>query len=150
VVRVATKGTIDTNVVTFEVKVEVGGSDQRLLKPEMTANVVIVAAEKENMPIVPVAAIERRGKEHFVTVEKESGITEERAVKTGISDGEFMEILSGLSEGERVVVSSDAVRGRWGKEEKEDKKDGNGDKKGGNNTRRDVMRMRIMGGGRRR
>jgi len=140
VVRVATKGTLESNVVTFEVKVEISGANQRLLKPEMTANVEIVAAQKTNALLIPVAAIERGKREHLVAVKRKDGTTEVRTVKTGISDGEFMEIVSGLSEGEQVVLSDDASRGRWGKD----------DKKEGNNARRDMMRMRMMGGGRRR
>jgi HlyD family secretion protein len=140
VVRVATKGTIESNVVTFEVKVEISGTNQQLLKPEMTANVEIVAAQKDSILLIPVAAMERSKHGHFVSVKREDEKIEERVVKTGISDGEFIEIVSGLSEGEQILISEDASRGRWGK----------GDKKGANNVRRDVMRMRMMGGGRRR
>jgi HlyD family secretion protein len=145
VVRVATKGTIDSNVVTFEVKVEIAGSDQHLLKPEMTANVEIVVAQKESVLLVPVAAMERGKREHFVTVKK-NGISDKRTVETGISDGEFMEVISGLSEGEQILIPENISQGRWGKADKKDNKNGG---KGGN-VRRDVIRMRMMGGRRRR
>lgn len=137
VVRVATKGTVESNVVTFEVKVKIGGSDQQLLKPEMTANVEIVAAHKEDILLVPVAAMERGKSGHFVMV---AGDDEKRTVEVGISDGEFMEIVSGLSEGEQIVMPEDASRGRWGK----------GNKKGGGNIRRNLRRMRMMGVGKKR
>lgn len=143
IVRVATKGTIDTNVVTFEVKVEVSGANQHLLKPEMTANVEIVAAQKEGILLIPVAAIEYGKREHLVSVQGKNGTTEERTVKTGISDGEFMEIVSGLSEGEHIIVPGDISQGRW---RKNDSKDSNGDKNKNNNIRRDMMRMRHMMG----
>src|SRR5262249_12618539 len=41
VVRIATRGVNVSNVVTFEVKIEVLGENKTLLKPEMTANVQI-------------------------------------------------------------------------------------------------------------
>ena len=138
VVRVAIKGTIESNVVTFEVKVEVSGLNQQLLKPEMTANVEIVAVEKDGVLLVPVAALERRRHENFVTVRKEDGTTQQRAVQTGASDGEFMEITSGLAEGEEVLIPDEIAQGRW----QSDKN------KKGENVRNDVRRMRMMGGGR--
>ncbi len=142
VVRVATKGAIDSNVVTFEVKVEVSGTDQHLLKPEMTANVEIVAVQKESVLLIPVPAMERGKSEYFVTVIKD-GISKMRTIKIGISDGEFIEIISGLSEGEQILIPENASQGRWGKGE--DSKNG---KK--SNLRRSLRRMRMMGVGKKR
>ncbi|MBT3783749.1 HlyD family efflux transporter periplasmic adaptor subunit, partial [bacterium] len=47
--RVATKGEIVSNVVTFEVRIEVEGRGKSLLKPEMTANLEIIALEREDV-----------------------------------------------------------------------------------------------------
>ena len=140
VVRVATKGTIDSNVVTFEVKVEVTGSNQHLLKPEMTANVEIVAVEKDDVLLIPVAALERKKRENFVTVRNEDGTTKQRAVRTGASDGEFIEIVSGLHEADEVLIPDGVAQGRWQSD----------NSKKGENVRNDVRRMRMLGGGRRR
>lgn len=140
VVRVATKGTINSNVVTFEVKVKVTGSNQQLLKPEMTANVEIVAVEKNEVLLIPVAALERKQRESFVTVWNEDGTTEQRAVLTGASDGEFIEIISGLNEADEALIPDGVAQGRW----QSDKS------KKGKNVHNDMRRMRMLGGGRRR
>ena len=60
VVRIATKGVSTNNVVTFEVKVEVLSKNRLLLKPMMTANVVIVSAERKDAILVPMQAVSRK------------------------------------------------------------------------------------------
>lgn len=116
VARIATRGESASNVVTFEVKIEVLGENRLLLKPEMTANVEIVAAERKEALLVPVEAVARRMGRHFVTLEKPDGTLEERPVRIGITDGVSFEVLDGLAEGERVVAKGGASASRWRKE----------------------------------
>jgi len=140
VVRVATKGASVSNVVTFEVKIEIGGRQHALLKPEMTANIEIVVADKESAVLVPVQAVSRRRRERYVTVRLPDGKSQERPVKIGISDGEYMEITEGLKEGETVLLRAGGEASRW--------------RRGGDDARdrrrAGRMRMRAMGGGRHR
>ena len=53
---------------------------------------------------VPLSAMTDNEK-HAVFVAKADGTVERRTVKTGTNDGTYIEILSGLSEGEIVVTS---------------------------------------------
>lgn len=126
VVRVAATGTVESNVVTFDVKVEVKGPRKQLLKPEMTTNVLFLVNERKDAVIVPVAAVVRKAvssasgtgtdysrRQSFATVIKPDGTEEERAVQTGISDGYHIEIVSGLEQGETVALSQNAGESRW-------------------------------------
>ncbi len=101
-----------SNVVTFEVKIEVTGRGPLLLKPEMTANVEIVAAEKTDVLTVPAEAVVRKGRKQFATVVK-NGQEEQRRWRSGISDGMKTEVVSGLSEGETVLVHARRRDSRW-------------------------------------
>lgn len=112
VVRIATQGVNVSNVVTFEVKIEVAGQDKSLLKPEMTTNVVITAAQKDDVLTVPVEAVIRRGKEYVVDVVAD-GVKAERRVEVGLNDGLRREIISGLRVGDRVVVHKEDADSRW-------------------------------------
>lgn len=113
VVRVSTKGATASNIVTFEVKVEVTEEKRGLLKPEMSANVEITCLDLADALLAPVSAVERRrGGMRIVTVESE-GKTEERPVKTGASDGEYMEVLEGVKEGETVLLGKAESQSRW-------------------------------------
>lgn len=138
VVRIATKGATTSNVVTFEVKVEVKGPRRKLLKPQMTGNVQIITVDKKDALLVPVAAVSRRRRERFVTVRKADGASEDRPVELGAGDGEYVEIVSGLAEGEQVLLPKDGAQSRW--QAGAEKKDGG--PRGG--------MMRMMGRGRRR
>lgn len=113
VVRIATRGVNVSNVVTFEVKMEVISSDKNLLRPEMTANVDITAVEKNNVLLVPMDSILRKEGKSFVTLWKEGNIKEEKLVEVGFSDGQKLEILGGINEGEAVIVRKNTAESKW-------------------------------------
>ncbi len=104
VVRMATRGVNTSNVVTFEVKIEVTSRDKGLLRPEMTANVDIIAAARDSVLMVPSDAVVRRKGENHVSVVKAGDVQEDRRVETGISDGLKTEVAEGVAEGEAVVL----------------------------------------------
>lgn len=116
VMRIASKGTNVSNVVTFEVKIEVESENKNLLKPEMTANVSISVAETENALTAPIRAISRKGDETYVTVvtgEGEAEKQEQVPVKTGINDGNRIELTEGGKEGDRVLLVRSDEESRW-------------------------------------
>ncbi|RLC47461.1 MAG: hypothetical protein DRH70_03300 [Candidatus Coatesbacteria bacterium] len=116
VVRVAARGENTSNVVTFDVKIEVLSEGKQNLKPEMTANVVVIAAESENALLVPSDAVYRRNGKTFVLVPSDGQQPERRNVEVGIDDGVRTEILSGLKEGEEVVHSKGQIQSRWARQ----------------------------------
>ena len=113
VVRIATRGDVVSNVVTFEVEIEVVDEHKSLLRPEMTANVQIVSARRDDVVLVPTQALERKGKKNTVTVVKDDGTTEERTVHIGLTDGERYEVTEGLAVGEVVRVHREEPQSRW-------------------------------------
>ena len=113
VVRIAPRGVNVSNVVTFEVKIEVISAERVLLRPEMTANIEIEAARRENALLVPADAVVRKGGKPQVTVRKADGTKEDRGVETGIGDGQRVEITAGLAEGETVLVRKGDAESKW-------------------------------------
>jgi len=113
VVRIATKGVSTSNVVTFEVKIEVMGENKTLLKPEMTGNVQIIAAQKEGVLTVPMAAVQRKDRQQVVTVVNEDGTTTEVPVKVGLDDLEKYEVIEGLKEGQKIQYRAGEDASRW-------------------------------------
>jgi HlyD family secretion protein len=112
VVRIATKGVNVSNVVTFEVKVEVTSENKVKLKPEMTANVQIVSAKKDDVLVVPVNAVTRRQGKYYATVDV-NGKPEERPVEVGLTDGERFEVKSGLKAGDVVTYKKEEQQSKW-------------------------------------
>lgn len=100
------------NVVTYDVVISVDNKDLKL-KPGMTANVSIITSQKEHILSVPDAALRfTPNKDDDAPKYKEQGlwILENKepkriSIKTGISDGDNTEIISGrIKEGEKVIV----------------------------------------------
>jgi HlyD family secretion protein len=77
IIRIAQKGATVASVVTFEVKIEVLGEGKELLRPEMTTDVEIVIAHRENVLRVPSEAILIRDKtrQRYVKVPAETPAT---------------------------------------------------------------------------
>jgi RND family efflux transporter MFP subunit len=75
------------------------------LKDGMTASIDIVVASRQNVLMVPSRAISQSGGTSIVVVMVD-GKPQERVVHTGISQEGQTEILSGLSDGEKVVVGA--------------------------------------------
>jgi HlyD family secretion protein len=113
VVNVAAKGVNISNVVTFEVRVEIVSENKGLLKPEMTANVQIVIASKKDVLVTPVTGVSRKGGKTLAAVQKPDGTTEDRPVQVGLTDGEKYEIVSGLSEGDVITLRKDETPSKW-------------------------------------
>lgn len=136
VVRIATQGDNVSNVVTFEVKIEILGEKKTLLKPEMSANVEIIIAESENILIVPVESVFRKKRKKIVRLLKEDGTIKEQPVKTGISDGVNIEIIEGLQDGNKILFSEEDVDDRWRRKEERVKTRTQGMILGGGKSRR--------------
>jgi HlyD family secretion protein len=113
VVRIATRGVNVSNVVTFEVKIEVLGEKKKLLKPEMIAAVQIISAEKDDVLVVPALAVTRKGRDLMATVIDDKGEKTDRKIEVGLSDGDRWEVKDGLVEGDTVLVKSDEAQSKW-------------------------------------
>ena len=74
-----------------------------LLMPAMTARVEINTANKPDALVVPISTLKTDSDGSYVMVKDETGAQEKRYVEMGIYSDEYVEILSGLSEGEEVV-----------------------------------------------
>jgi multidrug efflux pump subunit AcrA (membrane-fusion protein) len=99
--RIDPVATIISGVVNYPVMAAIQ-KDQRLLKPDMTANITIKTAEHKAL-VLPNAAIQRDGDQRFVFVVKD-GKQEKRAVTIGTRDAGFTEVKKGVNEKERVVI----------------------------------------------
>ena len=69
--RIATKGVSVSNVVTFEVRIELTSENRSLLKPLMTSNVTIVVSDKPDVLQIPANAVARKRDGEFVTLKSE-------------------------------------------------------------------------------
>ena len=112
VVQVGIKGKTNSNVVTFDTKIEILGDAKSKLRPSMTTDVKILIASKDNVLAIPSETIKRHGAEKYVEIPntQPGGDPVKVSVKTGIDDGTYTEIVSGLKEGTAVIVPKEDTK----------------------------------------
>ncbi len=95
---------VQSNTRTMHTEVDVP-NPQRVLLPGLYADADLHLDRKDNIPSVPVQALSRRGERTTVLVVSADGTLEQREVQIGLETSNDVEIVSGISEGEQVVVS---------------------------------------------
>jgi Cu(I)/Ag(I) efflux system membrane fusion protein len=97
---------LDPKTRTAEVRLELDNAAGRL-KPEMFGNVIVAGAPRPNALAIPASAVIRSGKRTIAVVALGKGRFEPRDIQLGLDAGDgWLEVLSGLREGEEVVISS--------------------------------------------
>jgi HlyD family secretion protein len=106
VTKISPMGVEKDNVTTFEVRVSINNPGGEL-KAEMTANAEIILEEHKNVLQIPEGAIiydkDKKASVEIPDPKAKDGKTK-AAVNIGISNGAKTEVLSGLKEGEQVVL----------------------------------------------
>ncbi len=99
--------TIVSGVVNYKIKAEITG-DVATVRPGMTANMTIVVHDKKQVLVVPTRSIldGAAGKIVRVVTDQKKGTFTETPVTLGVQGDDGTEILSGLSEGQSIVVLS--------------------------------------------
>jgi len=104
-------GTRETGVVEFPVTISLEPTEIEL-KGGLTATADVIVEEHKNIIMVPNRAIKGSPGDYWVEVviDEKKVSTEKRPVVLGAQNDQFSEVISGLSEGERIIV--EATRGR--------------------------------------
>lgn len=90
--------------LTYPIKISIG-DDAGQIKAGMFAEIRIISSEKEDTLCVPSdSVIMKNGTSVVVTLEK-GNVPKYNEVTTGIDNGEYVEILSGIKEGDTIVIS---------------------------------------------
>ena len=71
----------------------------------MYANVRIFGGPKKNIIVIPLEGLIRTGRDERVIIDLGDGRFEARNVVAGIESGDYVEIMQGVEEGERIVTS---------------------------------------------
>jgi len=93
---------VDPVTRTGEVEIRVPNPDRKL-KPGMFARMTIVIGQKDNVVVVPDSALIREQDNVYVFV-ADSGKAYRRRIKLGLSQGQYYEVVEGLSVGDMVVT----------------------------------------------
>lgn len=118
VAEIDTLGTVSSGVVTYNVKVAFDSPDERI-KPGMSSNVEITTQEKKDVLTISSSAIKNKNKKTYVEIfevplpdsKSPMGLTSSvlpirKEITIGLSDDSKTEILSGLDEGDQIVLKT--------------------------------------------
>jgi len=96
---------LDTSTRTMQVEIDVPNPDYHL-QPGMYADVTLSANSRPDVLVAPIEAIRRSDNKTSVLVVDAQNRVQSREVQVGIESSNQVEILSGVSEGERVIVGN--------------------------------------------
>lgn len=102
--NISQKANVQQNVVYYNVVIDVDNDGSQVLKPTMTARVTLNVGESKNALLVPLSAVKSNKGQQYVQVLK-NGHPQNVNVTTGLMSDEKIEIISGLADGDQVMVS---------------------------------------------
>jgi RND family efflux transporter MFP subunit len=97
-------GTISSGVVTYNVQISFDTQDSRV-KSGMSINANIITNVKQDVLLVPNTAVKTQGNIKYVQI-LVNGAPQQKIVTTGLSDDTNTEIVTGISEGDKVVTQT--------------------------------------------
>ncbi len=93
---------VNNSILSFDVQLE--EKNNKLLRPNMKADIFLVTATRNNVIRVPNGpAFKGSDMQEVFVLSKGKAVR--RSVKTGLSNFDFIEIVSGIKVGERVITS---------------------------------------------
>lgn len=95
---------LDPATRTFRIEVRVDNSDL-VLRPGMFIKADIVVEQRADIIVIPKELVLSRQNRNVVFVEEE-GRAQQRFIETGLADDVMVEVVDGLSEGERLITSN--------------------------------------------
>jgi len=112
VTAISPVGTITQGVVNYPVFLVLTDADNAI-KPGMTANLTVEVERRDNVLLIPTRAVRTQGNQKIVTVQLRGQLIP-TPVATGLSNESSVEIMSGLQEGDIVVVTQTTTRSTGG------------------------------------
>jgi HlyD family secretion protein len=114
-VYISPKGVEENGAIQFEIKANVSLKEAQFIRAGYSANADIVLERRDSVLALPEGLLQFENDSAYVEVETAPQEYEKRDVTTGISDGINIEILSGITE-------EDKIKGQKIDPDKEDKK----------------------------
>jgi len=94
---------IQDNVVNYDVIIRITDPFEGLLRPQMTASVTITLGALKDVLAIPLKAVIHENGRAFVKV-KDGNALVSRSVTLGRESGDFVQVTSGLTLGDRILI----------------------------------------------
>jgi len=101
---IAPKGVLENGAVQFEIKADVRLKSDQFIRAGYSANADIVLQRANQVMAIKESLLQFEGDSAFVEVETSPQVFEKRLIKTGLSDGINIQVLSGLKKDDKIKV----------------------------------------------
>lgn len=114
---IAPKGIEDQGAVQFKIEGDIEVKDDFLIRAGYSANAVIVLEKKDSVLAVKEALLQfdSETEKPYVEVLTGENAFEKREIETGVSDGIFVEILSGITKEDKIKIWNKTVKEEEGR-----------------------------------
>ena len=99
---IAPKGKIENGAIQFEIKADVLLKKDQFIRSGYSANANIVLDRRDSVLTIPEGLLKFAHDTAYVELEKSKDVYEKRFVKTGLSDGINIEIVSGIKKEDKI------------------------------------------------
>ena len=99
---ISPKGVAENGAIQFEIKAAMKLNDSIFIRAGYSANADIVLARKDSVLAIPESIISFEDGKTYVEIEIEKQKFEKKEIKTGLSDGINIEIISGIKEEDKI------------------------------------------------
>ncbi len=119
---IAPKGIEETGAVQFKIEGDVEVKDDVFIRAGYSANASLVLEKKDDVLVIPEALLQfdKKTDKPYVEIETGDQQFERRDIEIGISDGVNVEIVSGLTESDKVKIWNKTEPIKKGEDEEEE------------------------------
>lgn len=104
--HISPKGEEEEGAIQFEIRAAVKLKENQFIRAGYSANADIVLEHRDNVLAIQESLIKFSGDTTWVEVEKAPQVFEKRIIKTGLSDGINIEVISGLSKTDKIKIQN--------------------------------------------
>lgn len=101
---ISPKGILENGAVQFEIKADVKLKNNQFIRAGYSANADIVLDRRNNIMAIKEALLLFEGDSIYVEVETQPQHFEKRLIKTGLSDGINIEVISGINPTDKIKI----------------------------------------------
>jgi len=103
VILISLKAKKEENTTVFPVEIKIDEMGDAVLRAGFSANAHIIIARRDSVLSIPERVVTFRNDSAFVEIPVGEEDSEEKYIKTGLSDAIHIEVLEGLKEGDEVL-----------------------------------------------
>jgi len=104
--HISPKGVEENGAIQFEIRAAVSLKDNLFIRAGYSANADIVLEHRDSVLAVQESLIKYNGDTATVEVEKATQVFEKKIIKTGLSDGVNVEVLSGITKKDKIKIQN--------------------------------------------